>query len=357
MMVSHKFFRVGGFILFIIPISANSQILSDLALNSDLFKSESPLEITLEMDIRTVIRDIIDRKEYPAKLTYKSDDGRSHLFELKVRTRGNTRSNRQVCGFPPLMLNFKKKQTINTIFEGQDKIKMVAHCDNTKTNERYVLHEYLIYKQFNILTEESFKVRLLKVTYRDTQEKFKQIETFGFLVEDKDLMARRNNSMIINKELYHQDMCNQSSLDLMVVFQYMIGNTDWSVTALHNMKLIVGDTKALVPVPYDFDFSGLVYTDYAAPAPGLPIENVRTRIFRGFCRRPGVYEKVFEKFNQHKDEMYSLYANFALLDKKHVKSTLKYLDQFYKTINNPKLFRYKINRVCPIIHNHLYNTQ
>lgn len=307
------------------------------------------------MDIRAVINDIEDRNEHPAKFILVNDDSSLTSFDIKVKVRGNMRSNPNICKFPPLRLNFKKKQTRNTLFDGQDKLKLVSHCNNINQNERYVLHEYLVYKHYNLLTEASFRVRLLKMTYKDTEGRVKDINRYGFIIEDEDIMARRNNARIYKKKLYHHDMCHKPALDIMMVFQYMIGNTDWSIPVLHNIKLIVGKEKLPIPVPYDFDYSGLINTHYSTPAPELPIKSVTERYFLGFCRKPGVYDQIFDQFVALKEDFYQLYENSGLLDNRQAKNTIRYFNQFYKIIKDPKLSKNRIKRVCKVKHEHFYN--
>ena len=140
----------------------------DLAIQSPLFQDTSILEITLKMNIDEVVRDIEDRDHRYALLSYKSKNGEEIPIELKVKTRGNRRSDPEVCSFPPIRLNFKKKGNLDNIFAGQDRLKLVTHCNSSKIFNQYVLQEYLTYKHYSVLTDYSFLVRLLKVTYVDS---------------------------------------------------------------------------------------------------------------------------------------------------------------------------------------------
>ena len=63
----------------------------------------------------------------------------------------------------------------------------------------------------------------------------------------------------------------------MSVFQYMVGNTDWSMVRFHNVEVSRTPRGVYVPVPYDFDWTGLVSTRYARPNEGLGIRSVRQR--------------------------------------------------------------------------------
>ena len=346
-----RYFTLSIYTLLILS-NAFSQSRKNQAIESRLFNDEEILNISLNMNIKDVTKDIVDRNAHYALLTYQEDNQPVNL-ELKVKTRGKTRANPDVCKFPPIQLNFKKKGNYDNLFAGQDKLKLVTHCNKSKSFDQYVLQEYITYKHYNLLTDYSFKVRLVNVTYIDSADQ-KPMERYGFLIEDQDIMAKRNEKVVRKDKVRNQEYCNTGILDLMTVFEYMIGNVDWSVPEFHNVKLIAKDSVSLmpIPVPYDFDYSGAISTHYAVAPETLPIETVRTRLFRGFCRQPGIYEKVFELFNTKKDEIYALYSNFELLSEGNRKSTLKYFDKFYKTINEPKKAKLAFNGACRIQHKH-----
>ncbi len=320
---------------------------------SSLFSDTSILKITLKYDVQAVSSDLEERNNHPATLTYL-EAGEEIEIHLQLKVRGKTRANPKVCEFPPLRLNFKKSKNDDNLFAGQDKLKLVGHCDYSKSYEQYVLQEYLTYKHYNLLTDFSFRVRLLEVTYEDTASD-EVFTKYGFLIEDIESLAYRTET-IEKGEVVNQDRCDQSVLDIMTVFQYMIGNTDWSVTKFHNTKLLARDSTARlpIPVPYDFDYCGAINAHYAIPPADLPIQNVRMRIFRGYCRLPGKYEKVFVLFSDKKKEIYSLYQNFGRLTEKRKKLMTKYLDSFYDTIENPKKASREIIKACSVPHRHVY---
>jgi len=119
------------------------------------------------------------------------------------------------------------------------------------------------------------------------------------------------------------------------VFEYMIGNSDWSVPYLHNIKLL-DKTTYITAVPYDFDHSGIIEAKYAHPPQALNLYSVRERIYRGITYSPAVYQQVFDNFRRVKPQIYALYENNPQLEKGYIKRTINYLDEFYKTIDNPK---------------------
>jgi len=133
------------------------------------------------------------------------------------------------------------------------------------------------------------------------------------------------------------------------VFQYMIGNTDWAVSALHNIVLTEDSTGVVYPVPYDFDWSGVISTPYAQPDPRLNLPNVRQRAFRGMCRSPQDLATLFARFNARKDTIYTLYRGMAAegLEAKRISQALDYYDEFFKTINDPGRTRREFILACP----------
>ena len=312
--------------------------------DNHLFKSEEPLRFRITMDMRTVLKDRgEERAYYPAVITYKDKDSTEVTEKLKIMVRGNRRRDPTVCGFPPLMLNFSRSTVEKTVFGKVNKLKLVTHCKD----EEYLLREYLVYKLYNTITDQSFRVRLCKVEYVDLEGKRKTESNYAFLMEDDDDMARRNKGQILQKELVmRMDRTDELAMAKVALFQFMIGNTDWSVPFRHNIKLVSLDSlKAPFPVPYDFDYSGIVSAPYAVPPPELGITSVRQRLFRGYSFPEAIYRKAVSSFNEHKIEIYNIYLQSNLIDQRYRKQTIKFLDDFYETINDPKSFKRSIVRV------------
>lgn len=321
----------------------------------ELFREEEPIEIKIVANIRETISDKEERKEHEAKLIFKGNDGERSL-DIKLQVRGNTRANPTICKFPPLRVNFKKKQVAGTIFNGQNKLKLVTHCNTREINEQYVLREYYVYKLYNLVTPYSFKVRLCRIIYEDTEGKYDTTPHYGFLIEDTKDVAKRMNMETFKGKIMNQDVCYRPVLDDLTLFEYLIGNLDWSISERHNFKLIYGEeTKLPVPVPYDFDFSGIVNTSYAKPPPQFDIPSVRKRIFRGFCREDGGYDPAIDHYKELKNDIYSLYTTSPYLNEKSIDQTIKYLDSFYKIVDNPKALRSEILEACPVNHKHVYS--
>ena len=252
---------------------------------------------------------------------------------------------RENCTTPPLLLNFDTIPDVtNNLFSNQNKLKLVTSC----IDQKYVLREYLVYKVYQLLTEKSFKVRLVKVTFNDSNRNRTSSARYGILLEDHNKMAARNNSTIRKQLQLVPENTNKEMFLTMAVFQYLIGNTDWSIQFLHNIKLLMDiDGASLVPVPYDFDMSGIVNAPYANPAEELKLGSVRDRRYRGYCiENMDEFQATFDTFNNLKDQIYSIYTESELIDNAYKKSTTRYLDKFYNTINNTKLSQRAFQYPC-----------
>lgn len=335
------------FALFISPIAKSSNKPS----NCPLFDSSELLEIVLEMDMQKILNDKSEDPQYnPAFLIQKLEDNKIQAFNIKVKAAGNTRRISKICEFPLLKLNFKKDDVENTVFEGQDKIKMVTHCRNNEDYENYATLEYLAYKTYNALTDYSYRVRLVKVLYRDISGQYPDIEKTGFLIEDDELLTKRLNADISEKRIWSPDSCNQEVVDLFSLFQFMIGNTDWWIHKRHNVDIVVLQNKELIPIPYDFDYAGIINTPYAIPSPQLPIEEVSDRFFKGKCKTIEGYQQAIDLFNERKSEILNIIDETEFLNRRFKKNATTYILSFYKIINDPKKLAKFINQSCEVLY-------
>jgi hypothetical protein len=270
------------------------------------------------------------KKEYlPAILTYHINDKDSVNKEVKLRSRGISRNN--ICNFPPISLNFRKKDLKSTDLKNTDKIKWVTHCNTG--NEEYLFKEFLVYKLYNLLTDYSFKVRLVKVDYISTAKNKKIIQSYAFLIEPIELLAERTGSYPVETPAVSQRSIIPEMMDRLTIFSYMIGNTDWSVPGQHNCR-VVSIVDPNHPglggiIPYDFDYSGLVDAHYALPTEGLALASVRERRFLGDCRTEEQYQNAFKEFAEKKTEFYRTINEFTLLNEKERQKMTGYLDEFY----------------------------
>ncbi len=188
---------------------------------------------------------------------------------IELRTRGNVRRNPRLCSFAPLRLELPKDKIKGTVFEGHGNVKVGVHCQGERIYEQYMLKEFLANRLHNLLTPRSLRVRLARITYADKDPSKEPYTKMGILYEDADDMAKRVEARELPVPRQMFQYLDQPSLLFMSLFQYMIGNTDYSILVLHNVIMLDDVKGARIPVPYDFDYSGLVNAHYAAPTKGL----------------------------------------------------------------------------------------
>jgi hypothetical protein len=318
-----------------------------------LFQSDEILYLDMEADFKTVFSVKDDSTYFPAKLSLTDNSGNRKTIEIEIRTRGKTRRENDVCTFFPLRLNFPKNETKNTPFEGQKAIKLVTHCKKADSYEQNIMVEYLIYKAYNVLTDSSFKVRAAIINYIDSGEKTDTVRKFAFFIEREKHLADRLNGIELESVKLHPNRTNPYQTCLMDMFQYMIGNTDYSITELHNVVLLSDSSRTSPPIaiPYDFDWSGLISATYAEPHPLIGTEDVTERVYRGFKKEREIVDRTIAVFNAKKQEIYKVFENYELLDIKEKEQTIKYLDEFYRIINNDRVVQKEFFDSARIVHN------
>ncbi|MBO0947186.1 hypothetical protein [Fibrella forsythiae] len=309
---------------------------------TDLFLREDPLTFTLTARMQNIVRDRTKPKDdslsikHAALLTY-TELAKAEMVSLPLTllVRGNFRRNANNCDFPPLYLDFPKKKTKGTLFAKQNKLKLVTHCQA----EDYVVREYIIYKLYNQVTDLSFRARLARVSYVDSLRK-RQTETrWGFLIEDEDDMAKRNGATELKKGV-EAIAADSLSMARLAVFEYMIGNIDWSVMYRHNVRLVTKpENRKPMVIPYDFDHAALVDAPYAHALEPDNTTGVPERQYRGPLYPGWLLKQVFTEFNTLKPKFYALYETDKRLNRSYVKQTLRFLDAFYAVINDPAAVR------------------
>lgn len=302
----------------------------------DFFKEDAILDVTMEAYWSKLIKQKNKIGQItPARFITKLPDSSLVNEPLNLVVRGHFR--REYCFVPPLKLVFKKTDTSR--MHPLKSIKLVSTCRLNSSYHQYLLKEYLVYKMYNLLTDKSFRVRLFNINYKDSSEKKDQFSGHAFLIEDVKDMGKRNNCIEWTKGKIFSESTDRKQMTLVAIFEYMIGNTDWSVPAPHNIKLVQvkeDATSRPFAVPYDFDYSGLVNTDYAVPDPLMNTETVTQRVYRGFARTPEELNEALDLFKKQKDNIYALVNNFGLLSTGSKKSMINYLDDFFELINKPK---------------------
>ena len=318
-----------------------------LAVSPAFFETPDPIDVTLTANIGKLRGDKrTDPPWRPATMSYKGTDGSALTVPIQARTRGIWRL--RMCDFPPLRLNFSGEKSKGSIFHKLDKPKLVSYCQDNDLYEQYILQEFQLYRIYQLLTPVSHKARLLRLTYADSGSGKVRATRYGFVIEEPKAIAARVGGKVMEQKGALPGDLDPDQDALVGVFQYMIGNTDFSVAGLHNVELLFKDDGTVMPIAYDFDFAGAVNAKYAIPDERLNLPNVRQRLFRGYCAPADSYARAFTLFKEKKPEIYALYNDEIgkLMDKGQVKQTLRYFDEFYDTIGDPRSAKRSIIEPC-----------
>lgn len=337
--------------LFHVALAASAQTITEA---DPLFQDDEPIEITITAPLRSLMKDRPDEDYLDGRVQYTGSDGNTVEFDVGVRTRGKYRRQSRVCPFPPLRLNFKSSQTKGTLFHKQDKLKLVAHCRNNRIRyNQGVIREYLAYRILNILTDVSYRVRLLHVTYVDSDNKIAKFNQYAFLIEHKDRLTRRTELSQVDVQRTQVRRLQPDYTNLVSIFQFMIGNSDFSPvagapgeTCCHNHTLFGREGELYFSIPYDFDMAGIVDAPYATPNPVFKIRSVRQRLYRGRCRNNEHLPASLKMFQDNRDEIFALLGTQAELAPSIRKKIVSYIEKFYAVIDNPRQVEKNLVKRC-----------
>jgi hypothetical protein len=327
--------------LILVFISVSLVVTGQSAFNGEqFFLNEKPLVLKITTDMRRLINEKeTDDLTQKAIVTCTLPDNSVLSEEITLTVRGHMRRN--ICNIPPVKLNFKSSSSPR--LASLRNLKLVSVCRGGSYDAQLLLKEFLCYKIYNVLTDQSFRVRQVNLTYEDSKSNKKPIVQDAFFIENVDVMAKRNNCKEMPESTISSESTERKQMTLVNIFEFMIGNTDWSVPNNHNIKLIKPKKDSLaraIPVPYDFDYSGLVNADYAVPDAIMKQESVVVRVYRGFPRTMEELQEAIGVFNKKKNSIYSVVANFQPLSASNKREITKYLDEFYEIINNPQDVKY-----------------
>jgi hypothetical protein len=312
-----------------------------------LFESDAVIDIRLSGPLSDVFADTEERNYRSFTLQTGSK-----VLPLKVRLRGHSRV--RVCDFPPLKLNFAEDGAEGSAFEGQDKLKLVTHCNNHDRGEQNVLKEYAAYRIYQALTPVSYRTRLLRIEYVDTAETLPAQATprFAFVIESIERLAERlgaEPAVLAGLPKHRHDV---QLAGLLYVFEYLIGNTDYMLLradgeagCCQNIDLLEKDGTVLM-VPFDFDLAGLVNPRYAFPDHNLRIDRVTQRLYRGLCIDPSALRAALATIKERESAVRASLAGTAGLEEKTVQQAQKFLDRFFKEAEDEDKLLRKFERSC-----------
>jgi hypothetical protein len=323
-----------------------------------LFAEESAVTFTLNAPFGQLVRTAENSTTpFPGTIALSAEGGAPQSFPLQISARGFTRRTGDFCLFPPIKLDLDKPAMRGTVFEGQNKLKLVTQCRPPASYEQLLVMEYMTYHLYNVVTPMSFRVRPAQVTYHDADGRRPDVTQFAFLIEDTDDVAKRNDrvELELTPNQISSAQLDPQAAAVYGLFELMVGNLDWEYvtgppgdTCCHNTKIIAreGATSGHIPVPYDFDFSGLVDAPYATPPDNVRVENVRSRYYRGLCRHNEQLPAAAAILQGHRAAFAAVIAAEPRLSAANRQRSQRYLEEFFEILDNPGRFDREVVRRC-----------
>jgi len=314
------------------------------AVNRKLFQNGPPLEFTLtsEFNLINSERTPNNAKQFAGVLAV---DGRD--IPVKLGSRGHLRLKSQTCEFVPIKVEFPREQLAGTVFEGQTTLKLGTHCRGDQDFDQYVMREYLAYRLANLVTPLSLRARLARGTYVDAKSKKKLATHSALFLEHENDLARRLGGREVRQAHMAFNEFDKPALTTMMMLEYMLGNTDYSIWTLHNVIVVQDKMRKFFPVPYDFDLSGMVHAPYAAPDPRLSLRSVTDRLYRGPCRTVEEFNTAAEPFRARQADMMTAIESVGELTVVHKREMKDYLDSFFRRIATPDAIKRTFVDGCP----------
>lgn len=309
-----------------------------ISLMDHLLAEELPT-LAIQTNVDKVFSDYKIQKYYSGSALFSFEEREPIEEDIQVKIRGKFRS--RFCQNPPIKIKFSNKSLKQQNFKKLNEFKVVYPCKSKEDYQDYVYKEYLIYKLYNILTEKSFRAQLIDFTLIDTETAVADRNFKGFLIEDLEELIKRLGGIIDDVDCMTPDNLNPYDYTLFQVFQFFIGNTDWILPTCKNAEVIASENGEQIPIPYDFDFSGMVNAGYATADAGLGLRSVTDRIFLGGLKTKEELEPVLSLFKTKKSAMIEVIQNFEYLPAKERKKMIKYLESFYKIVRSSK----KVERI------------
>ena len=319
-----------------------------------LFLSRDILDITLTAPFGEIDRARDKDTEYEGTLRYTDSNNAEVVLDVKLQVRGNYRLQASVCRYSQLWINIKTGQAEGTLFEHQDNLKLVAQCKDGDQYAEYIAKEEQAYRLFNSVSELSLVSRMLNATYIDSENPKEQRTHLAFFVEHQKRLAKRFDleNVELNSVAVTDLKPDQSSLTSL--FMFLVGNTDYSLftategeECCHNAKLLVDQNGSYFPIPYDFDASGFVDTNYAAdPAPSLKISSNRQRLFRGYCIHQADVAGSIAKIEAARETMLAIVADTTFVKPATAKRSAEYLNRFFEIVGKESSREDQIVEAC-----------
>jgi lipopolysaccharide export LptBFGC system permease protein LptF len=173
------------------------------------------------------------------------------------------------------------------------------------------------------LTPYSYRVRLLRMTIVQGGNQLQTVP--AFMIENDDELANRLGLRREDNHFGHTaDDFYKLSEPTTAFFQYFISNGDWSIQTGQNLKLYRTEDEKLVPIAYDFDFSGWVGAPYARKRYADGRLDLQDQEYNSMTEAEAKHRAVREDFLTHREAI-------TRLVKKH-RDLKRYVKQFFQKI-------------------------
>jgi hypothetical protein len=315
-----------------------------------LFAAADPIHIVIQAPLSTITRNRERQDVIAGTLT----DPAGQKLPISLALRGITRRTSETCDFPPLRVDFTAPPPPTSLFAGEKKLKLVTHCRNSPSFQQYVLLEYAAYRMYNLLTPNSFRVRLANIDYLDASGR-PIISRVGYFLEDLSDVAHRNGVRVVHGgERIPVEYLSPADAGRYALFQHMLSNHDWSMRAgppgkdcCHNAELIgVAAPGQTIPVPYDFDFSGYVNAPYATAPAELTINDVRQRFYRGYCVHNSGALAAARQMRAERREIIGVLGEVPGMEPATQQRAAAFLEKFFADIGTDASVSSKITNRC-----------
>lgn len=262
-------------------------------------------------------------------------EGVQDAVRAEVKVRGNFRKHPETCEWPPLKLKLKKGDVASPVIGTHRKLKLVTNCQG----EQFIRREYMIYKLYEVLSPESFRVRLVELTLQDAQGEIPESHQLAFLIEDKEAVAARLKLPILEGGRVVPGDLDLKQYARLALFQYMIGNRDWDVYSEKNVA-VFGTAEQAVAIPFDFDFSGSVAVSYS------DLEGYELRNWRTICWDPALQEAMRLEFLAVIPVWKDMIASDEHLSAADRRTMLAYFRPFFKFASKADQWQEKFPSTC-----------
>ncbi len=307
-----------------------------------LFRTDEIIPIQISFSNRELKKSDNDTVFFDTTMKFK-ENGVWNEINVGVRARGNFR--RATCYFPPVKMKIKKSDAKGTLFKGNKKLKLVLPCKLEDNKNDNILRELIAYKLFEIISPYHFKTRRVSVDFEEIKKKStKKFTLNGFFIEDDKNVAKRSEAKVWERFMHPMNMLPEASVKNNL-FQFMIGNTDFSTAYSHNGKLLVTvPQNKFIPLPYDFDMSGIVDPSYAVTNESLGLKNIRDRQYRGFKRDESLMFDMRDEFVVNKAAFFAVINSFKndFDNPKSHQEVVDYITSFFEIIEDDKQFKLQV---------------